>query len=169
MIIDLVSFLDRTTANLHFDSTFKTESIELCGREIFFNKPIEVTVDIYRVDGSNYLNGEVTYQYIESCARCLKEFTQEVKGALSGRLIEKKKDFNEDEVEEDVIYYEGDTLDLTEDVISAIVLSLPMKSLCSEDCKGLCPICGKDLNKCKCDCVIEEIDPRLAKLKDFFE
>lgn len=169
MIIDLAGFLDRTNANLHFDNTLKIENIEIGGREIFFNNPIVVTVDIYRVDGSDYLNGEVTYEYTESCARCLKEFTQEVKGVLSGRLVEKNKDFNEDEVEEDVICYEGDTLDLTEHIISAIVLSLPMKSLCNENCKGLCPKCGKDLNKGKCDCVIEEIDPRLAKLKDFFE
>ena len=169
MIIDLAGFLDRTVANLHFDSTFITKSIDIGGREIFFSKPIEVTADIYRADGSIYLDGKVTYEYTESCSRCLKEFNKEVKGALFGRLIEKNKDFNEDEVEEDVIYYKGDTLDLTEDVISTVVLSLPMKSLCREDCKGLCPICGKDLNKGKCDCVVEEVDPRLAKLKDFFE
>ncbi|WP_077367386.1 YceD family protein [Anaerosalibacter sp. Marseille-P3206] len=169
MIIDLTGFLDRTTANLHFDNTLEKESIEVGGREIIFEKPILVTVDVYRVDGSDYLSGYVNYEYTESCARCLKQFTQEVKGVLSGRLIEKTNDYDEDEIDEDVINYEGEILDLTEHIMNAIVLSLPMKSLCSEDCKGLCPKCGKDLNKGKCDCTIEEIDPRLAKLKDLFK
>jgi uncharacterized protein len=43
-----------------------------------------------------------------------------------------------------------------------------MKPLCSEDCKGICPQCGQDLNEGECDCEIETVDPRLAKLKEFY-
>jgi uncharacterized protein len=42
---------------------------------------------------------------------------------------------------------------------------LPTKRLCSEDCKGLCPYCGKDLNEGRCDCEVDEIDPRFEVLK----
>jgi uncharacterized protein len=50
-------------------------------------------------------------------------------------------------------------------VREAIILSLPLKPLCSEECKGLCPICGTDLNKSHCHCVIEKTDPRWDMLK----
>jgi uncharacterized protein len=55
-------------------------------------------------------------------------------------------------------------LDLTEAIRQYIVTAMPMKSLCREDCAGLCPTCGKDLNQGKCGCKQEELDPRWAEL-----
>jgi uncharacterized protein len=50
-----------------------------------------------------------------------------------------------------------------------IILSIPMKAVCSETCKGLCPECGQNLNEGQCDCVVERIDPRLAPLLDLLK
>ncbi len=66
-----------------------------------------------------------------------------------------------------MIYYDGEELDITEDIRDMVILSLPMKPLCSDTCKGLCPKCGTNLNEEKCNCVLEEIDPRLEKLREF--
>jgi uncharacterized protein len=55
-------------------------------------------------------------------------------------------------------------LDLTEAIRQYIITAMPMKPLCKEDCAGLCATCGKDLNKVKCSCTQEEIDPRWAEL-----
>lgn len=63
-----------------------------------------------------------------------------------------------------VAYYEGDRIDLGEEVRQSIILALPMKPVCREDCLGLCSHCGRNLNKEKCGCKEEEIDERLAKL-----
>jgi uncharacterized protein len=62
-----------------------------------------------------------------------------------------------------------DELFIDEIIVDNIILSLPIKTLCSETCKGLCPICGQNLNEGDCDCEIENIDPRLQKLKDFYD
>jgi uncharacterized protein len=171
MSIDLTSFLDRIVSNLHLEESLKIENINVNGRKIDFTEPVKFTGDIYKVDEDNFLSGNIHFKYKENCARCLKEFVQEINTAISGKLIEGSKKIKEtDEDEEDLkIYYEGNNIDLTESVVSAIILSLPMKSLCKEDCKGLCPKCGKNLNEGKCDCVEDYIDPRLAKLKEFLQ
>ena len=62
--------------------------------------------------------------------------------------------------------YEGDSVDLDELVREQIVLALPTRNLCREDCKGLCPRCGADLNAEQCSCDTTEVDPRWAALAD---
>lgn len=73
----------------------------------------------------------------------------------------------EDEAgEEGVHFFSGEEIDLLPYVEQAIFLSRPMKTLCKEDCKGLCPICGTNLNEKTCSCDKSPIDPRLAVLAD---
>ena len=64
--------------------------------------------------------------------------------------------------------FENDRLDLDEIVENNIISMLPIKRLCNEDCKGLCHQCGINLNHNTCKCEIEDVDPRLAKLKNCF-
>jgi uncharacterized protein len=66
----------------------------------------------------------------------------------------------------DIVLIENASVDIDEVVSSAIILESDMQLLCSEDCKGLCPVCGKNLNEGPCDCP-PETDPRLEKLKQF--
>ncbi|MDD2499121.1 MAG: DUF177 domain-containing protein, partial [Desulfitobacteriaceae bacterium] len=68
--------------------------------------------------------------------------------------------------EEEIYFYEGDKIDILPQVLQTILLELPMKVLCREDCKGLCPVCGTNLNIKECRCERESIDPRLAALKN---
>ncbi len=63
----------------------------------------------------------------------------------------------------------GDSIDLREPVMESILLELPVKVLCSEECKGLCPICGADRNVEECSCSIHEVDPRMQQLKRLLE
>ena len=66
----------------------------------------------------------------------------------------------------DVGFYQNDVIDLDDLVREQIELALPMTRLCSDDCRGLCPACGENLNQAQCSCKTELIDPRLAALKD---
>jgi uncharacterized protein len=70
--------------------------------------------------------------------------------------------------DDDLIFINSDTLDITEIIENNIILTLPIKRLCKEDCKGLCHKCGTNLNFSTCHCNDDDIDPRLAKLKDLF-
>jgi uncharacterized protein len=63
--------------------------------------------------------------------------------------------------------YEGDAVDVDELVREQIMLALPLRNLCREDCKGLCPKCGADLNAGQCSCEQKEIDPRWSALADW--
>ncbi|HCW51444.1 MAG TPA: hypothetical protein DGR79_05190 [Clostridiales bacterium] len=73
------------------------------------------------------------------------------------------------EVPEEPLPFVGQVIDLTAPAWGALVLELPMKPVCSERCRGLCPVCGTDLNRESCTCRVEEVDPRLSPLKKLLE
>ncbi|MEW6573281.1 MAG: DUF177 domain-containing protein [Bacillota bacterium] len=105
--------------------------------------------------------GDVKATVRLTCSRCIKEFPLD----LEGRFEEKYSlhgGANEDSIED--VAPAADELDFTDQVIETIILSLPMKPLCDEDCKGLCLTCGRDLNTGICGCPQEIGDPRLAYL-----
>ena len=117
------------------------------------------------------LKGRLSAGLELQCARCLEPVRQEVKrdfellyrplGADAGR-----DELSVTDAEAEIGYYQGDGL-LLEDVLrEQVLLALPLKVTCREDCKGLCPQCGKNLNQEQCSCSTEVEDPRWAALKD---
>lgn len=68
-----------------------------------------------------------------------------------------------------VIRKDQDFIDISNDVREYAMLAIPMKNLCKEDCKGLCPRCGKDLNTEQCSCETEKVDPRWLALKELLK
>lgn len=108
---------------------------------------------------------------IESeCARCLKPVSLEI----SEKLMYLYYPHNSEEFEDDgympvEVDYFGRVLDVMPQVQESIYTLLPTKVLCREDCKGLCPECGADLNEGPCSCKTESIDPRLEVLRSFVE
>ena len=168
MGIDLSSFRDETISSIHIEEILEQDTLNINGRDIKFIEPIKYEGDIYKVDGDRQLHININYKYEEACGRCLESFTREENTVLSGKIIKKMDKITQDEDDEEAIYYQGEELNLSQYIINMIILSLPMKPLCDEKCKGLCPKCGANHNKEECNCVIENIDPRLAKLKDFF-
>ena len=119
----------------------------------------------YDLSGFIRLSGDITGEYSASCARCLAP----VKEAFSLNVDLSVETEASPESEEDVIIAEGKKIDLASFLQETVLMNLPLRLLCKEDCKGLCPKCGKDLNSEACDCQHKEIDPRLAGLADFFK
>lgn len=170
MNIDLSKFHDETVSSIHIEEKLEKSTLDINGRGIKFIEPIRYEGEIYKViNGDKLLHINIYYKYEEACGRCLESFIKEGNTVLSGKLVEKMDKVTQDEEDdEEIIYYIGEKLDLSEYIMSMVILSLPMKPLCDKECKGLCPKCGTNHNKEECDCVVENIDPRLAKLKDFF-
>ncbi|MBR2742611.1 MAG: DUF177 domain-containing protein [Clostridia bacterium] len=107
-------------------------------------------------------------EYVSECARCLRE----VRGAVSFDFESMVKVDDEGEFLLDadaVVIDSSNRLDVDELVSGLLVMQLPMKVLCREDCKGLCPKCGADLNEGECACDKNEVDPRLLKLKKLLD
>ncbi len=167
MDIDLRDFQDKVTESLHIEDEIQINSLDIQGRHVNFIEPIRYEGNIYKVAQDKMVHINIYYKYEEACGRCLKLYETENKSVLTGKLVEETRKENEDE-EENLIYYTDDKLDLTEDIIDTIILNLPMKPLCNEGCKGLCPKCGINLNEEQCDCEIEYVDPRFEKLKELF-
>ena len=113
------------------------------------------------------VKGTISALIHEVCNRCLDEFNLPL-------TVEFEENFrqagnSEFEDSEDLNYFEGDSIDITEAVRENLLLAQPLKPLCSENCKGLCPHCGVNLNKTVCNCVSENLDPRLAVLERFLK
>jgi len=117
------------------------------------------------------LRGRVQAGLELQCARCLDPVPQEVArefellyrplGADAGR-----DELSVTDAEAEIGYYEGDGI-LLEDVLrEQVLLAIPLKITCREDCKGLCPHCGKNLNQEQCSCAVPAGDPRWAALKE---
>lgn len=100
--------------------------------------------------------GVVTLQYTVSCKlhvvcdRCLRELTREYSYDFSHTVVPSLQ--SEGEIYDTYLVAKHDSIDMNETAISDLLLMLPTKMLCREDCKGLCDICGCDLNEHTCDC-----------------
>ncbi|WP_341271486.1 YceD family protein [Clostridium acetobutylicum] len=98
-----------------------------------------------------------------TCSRCLQKFPYDIDLEIDEKFTD-----NPENKDDEVIFINNYEVDINEIVENNIILSLPIKKLCREDCKGLCPMCGTNLNISTCNCHEDNIDPRFAKLKDLF-
>ena len=142
--------------------------------ELRVNGPVSLAFDIYK-DGDRYrLVGTASGQVELSCSRCLEPFTAGVEAPFDLRYVPQTDNAGEGEreIEEDDLataYYRDGVIDLGQLVKEQFYLSLPMKPLCSEACRGLCPQCGANLNQTTCDCPADWEDPRLAGLRTLLD
>ncbi len=133
---------------------------------VHFNGPMSVEGKITNDAGYMRMTLLLSIDYTAPCARCLEDvvgtysYTFEKTVALAS-VIENQ---SEDNLDEYVIVKDG-FVDIDEQLLELLELTFPSKCLCSEDCKGLCSKCGKNLNEGPCDCTDKEIDPRLAPLQ----
>ncbi len=117
------------------------------------------------------LVGEFSGTLEANCARCLEPVTHKVNGNfdLLYRPLQPGKASDEVSIttaETEIGYYSGDGMELEDSLREQVLLAVPLKSLCREDCKGLCPHCGKNLNSEDCKCEEKPADPRWNALKD---
>lgn len=130
-----------------------------------FRTPIDVTATAKNRASLVSLTIRACFSYSRSCDRCSTDFTREMDMLFEHKLAQTLVDDGND----DYIETPDFKLELDDIVISDILLSLPQKNLCKDDCKGLCQICGKNLNEGDCSCDKREIDPRLEMLKQFMD
>lgn len=159
---------------LSLDVTAEGKDLEAISGGLDFSIPAPVSahLDVMSAEGRVIVRGRMSASAAFSCARCLKTFRQPLDSEISvffvrGRVQSKEQELTGDDLE--VNYLEGSELDTDEILLSQIALEAPMQPLCAGDCKGLCPMCGTDLNAGPCGCKTagEKIDARLAGLKDF--
>ena len=156
-----ISRVDGASMNIDFEEPI-LDVIETQNGFVF-EKPVSFNGKITNISGILKLDGILKFYYTANCSRCLKPITGE--GEI--HVIE---DFVEGESNEDIDVYTfiGSSIQLDKALFDNIILSLPVKLLCSDDCKGICHMCGKDLNEGQCKCEHIEINPKLEVLKNFY-
>ena len=127
-------------------------------------KPVVVTGDVRNIAGMLLLRFQASTVLSSVCDRCMKAFDNPKTVTGEYMLSEEQRD----EENDDIILLENDELDLDEVARTAFILGMDTKTLCREDCKGLCPQCGADLNQGSCGCK-KPADPRLAVLAKLLE
>jgi uncharacterized protein len=132
--------------------------------------PVELAFDIFKDKDQFRLVGSVKTTLEMPCSRCLEPFVTPIDAPFDLRYQPHSAVVAtaEREVEEDDLttaFYEHDEIDLGQLMHEQFYLALPMKPLCQADCKGLCSICGNNLNRTTCHCQPYWEDPRLAVLK----
>jgi len=120
------------------------------------------------------LQGDLATTLEVSCARCLEAVTQNVARAFDLLYRPQGTDAGNEELsvtaaEAEIGYYQGEGLLLEDSLREQVLLAVPLKVVCREDCKGLCPSCGKNRNAEPCSCTPVVGDPRWAALKDVRE
>ena len=129
--------------------------------------PIKVKAAVKNRAGVVSLAINAELDYSAPCDRCGEETITPLSYSFDHILVVSLE--SEDDDDCDHIEIPDYILDLDELVTADILLELPVKFLCREDCKGLCPQCGENLNYVECDCDILISDPRLEVLKDLFQ
>lgn len=140
--------------------------------ECSFLKPVDIDLTVVREYGHILVKGTVATRVGLSCSRCLVDFKTDIQSGFTIYFTQAAGEQVEDEVElgeEDLlsVTYDGEEIDLSNEIAEQVLLELPYKPLCSENCKGLCPECGTDLNNSKCDCSSSTSTLAFSSLKGF--
>ncbi len=132
--------------------------------------PVDLAFEIHKDKEKFRLVGTVKTELELGCSRCLEPFRLKVDAPFDIRFLpasdmssEPEREIEDEDLE--TSYYRDDQIDLNELLREQFYLALPMKPLCQQGCKGLCPHCGTNLNAGTCDCSTGWEDPRLAGLR----
>jgi uncharacterized protein len=158
------------TAHERVEHRYRPEALAADGDAFRVAAPVDLAFDVFK-DGAQFrLVGRVATALEVACSRCVEPFEIPVDAAFDLRYHPREMNTGEGEreIEEDDLstaFYENDAIDLGQLMREQFYLALPMKPLCSEDCRGLCPQCGTNLNRGACACGPGWEDPRFAALR----
>ena len=180
---------DITAEGLSVSGDLTDEELELTDADVSIRGTVAVGLDLRAIERTIYVTGVVEGTAVRQCVRCLKSFDDPL--AFSLRVVyeremkatttsvkrddaRKKKiatvpESEEEERNDDLYYFTGDHLELAPMLREQLILVSPMHPLCSEECRGLCARCGKDLNEGSCRCGEEQTESPFQVLRTMKE
>jgi len=185
MRLDVQSVINGIKPRLDFDGDIDLSYETMEDGTHPFPEKVSVRGSVVGMFGAVELRADVTAAFHAQCARCGKPVVLPYEGEISGMLIKDESPakpaakgsgrqsagdgaVSADEVER-IVLENDDKLDVDALVHEHLMLNMPMRFLCREDCAGLCQMCGADLNLGGCGCKKETTDPRLAVLKELLD
>jgi len=175
----LIEIKDLEVQPLDFDEEYAPGVIDL-GQDLTQRTPLHAAGRAQLVEEHHgkrqlikdiRLDGELSTSLEMPCARCLEPVIEDVKRSFDLLYRPLGVDAGREELsvtgaEAEISYYQGESLLLEDAVREQVLLALPLKVICREDCKGLCPHCGTNLNTAQCSCTEPIEDPRWSALKE---
>ena len=130
----------------------------------------QVLIKISRLGKMIFAEGSIKISATLTCSRCLKDYSYPLDLTFSEEytpagVSDEEKEYELDETELNLDFYSDEKIDISELITEQVLLAVPMKPLCSSECPGLCPVCGKNLHENACNCKTDKVDPRLAPLE----
>lgn len=162
MTLNISELLKKKVEELSFEIAYNGDFIEREDFKLILKSPLKVCGNATYDGQIVNLKGSITGIIEVQCSRCIESLDYNL-------YAEFDEDFSKLVHNEEIYPIEEGSIELKDMVIDNIILSMPLKFLCSEECMGLCPVCGKNLNKYQCDCNKDNDDSRLAVLKDLFK
>ena len=159
MKVDISSIREQRGASIRFEGS---QTVPVADSELGFQlaKPVAISGNVTNTGEGFLVQMKMAFEYQAECARCLESFNAAQQVEVSEQFIAGEP------LEDDSLFvFKGESIDLDDCITQNIWLAFPIKLLCSEDCQGLCPDCGQNLNLQKCQCVHESLNPQFDKLR----
>jgi uncharacterized protein len=169
MIIDI----DRLPREgLEVSEDFEFSPVEIVDEDTVFLEPVHAEIFIKKVGEEVFVKGSIKATLSFVCSRCLVPFEFPVDSPFDLAFFPEEFEVAKEELDSedlDMSFYYGRRIDLKEVILEQLNLTFPLKPLCSEVCRGICPVCGKNINSDGCSCETRDSDIRLNKLKIFMK
>lgn len=166
-----IHFKDLIEGQNHIVFQESQESLSLKPEEIFLMNPADIDLYVFKSADKFTFQAKISALLEAECARCLKLFQRPLHSEIKFVIDQTETAGGADFLDDDYLFLSKavPAFDMIPRIREALILNLPMRFLCSSDCKGLCPHCGTDLNLRACNCKKEEIDPRWGKLEQLIK
>ena len=137
--------------------------------DVCFTGCVTARLKLFKQSDKVFVRAELSVDIQVECARCLSPVQRTLEGASENqyRPLPKMVQYPLDAI--GIRYYSGEYIDLSDDFRESLLLELPTRILCSEDCKGLCPYCGKNLNEGECNCCPELEEVQVSGFADLIK
>ncbi|MBQ9510993.1 MAG: DUF177 domain-containing protein [Clostridia bacterium] len=168
MLLDMRPIISDGKTSIDFDIPLQKEDCAVLTElypDVQFDFPIRLVGQVKNMAGYMVLKIDADIKFTTPCARCAEP--ADYSFALSLEKSIATGDTSRDN--DDYIFIEDMKLDIATPTLEEIIFHMPSRVLCREDCRGLCPRCGKNLNEGDCDCKKTQGDPRLAILRSLLE
>lgn len=147
---------------VRYDLEEEFSPFDFAGERLLFLSPVHVQLEVHNTGKLLLAHGTIDTELKAACGRCLEEFSYPLHLVYEDEWVYAPQ--ATEEQQENALLFDRDEIELSERILEQIVLALPMKFVCSPDCKGLCPECGANLNYGSCSCPKDKVDPRFAEL-----
>lgn len=167
MLINLTDYFEVQGKQAEIKVPYAPDKFDTGYEELPIANKSDLTLHITSLgNGKLTVSGDMSFTFDGSCSRCLQPVSFDVPISFEYSVV-KPDGFHEVD-EDEQLFMNGYEMDTETLINNELIMSLPMKVLCKETCKGLCPVCGKNLNEGECGCDTFVPDPRMAAISDIF-